>query len=198
MNKQLNNVLLVGVMFLALTACGQRETAPPTVSANTDNPAGQPGPSAVAGSVDNNPTAAPAGTSDPEQFRKYIGSTYPPLPAGLSEGFSMLIQDGEDYGLMLVIDGADKMLWLQRITQYDSNGNPSWEVKDVLDLSNVEPGLILSPDGCFLNGTPDSEILVVSKNGTIQSAWRANTASGAFEIIPPDGIECDSDKAMTL
>lgn len=198
MNKQLNNVLLVTVMIMLLTACGQLETVSAPEPNVMENPTSLSGPQVIQTTEDNIPTAAPAGSSDPGRFRKYIGSTYPPLPAGFSEGFSMLIQDAEDYGLFFFIGGTDKMLWLQKITHYDSNGNPSWEVKDVLDLSNVEPGLILSPDGCFLNGAPDSEIIVVSKDGTIQSAWRANTASGMFEVIPANGIECDSDKAMTL
>jgi hypothetical protein len=198
MKQKMNKVSLVVAWVLLLTACGQMETASAPGPDVMENPTGLSGPQVIQTTEDNIPTAAPAGSSDPGRFRKYIGSTYPPLPAGFSEGFSMLIQDTEDYGLFFFTGGADKMLWLQQITHYDSNGNPSWEVKDVLDLSNVEPGLILSPDGCFLNGAPDSEIIVVSKDGTIQSAWRANTASGMFEVIPANGIKCDSDKAMNL
>lgn len=174
----MNKVLVVGVILL-LTACGQFE-APPA-PANTPEL-----------------TVMESPSNNPEQWRKYIGSTHPPLPEGLSEGFGMLIQDVEGYALTLVIDGANKMLWLNKIARYDANGTAYWEVRDVLDLSNLEAGLMLIPDGCFLNGAPDSEILVAGKNGAIQLAWRANTTSDRFEVILTDGIECRSDKAINL
>lgn len=202
MSKQTYGVLLVGVMILVLAACGQFENT--SAPANTpelavpENPTNQPDTMVDPNSAENSPTALPAHGVDPEQFRRYIGSTYPPLPEGLSEGFSMLIQDEEDHALILVIDGADKMLWLNRMTHYDPDGTAYWEVKDVLDLSNLEADLILIPDGCFLHGVPDSEIIVAGKNGTTHLAWRANTTLDRFEVIPINGIECRSDKAMPL
>ncbi len=68
----------------------------------------------------------------------------------------------------------------------------------MLELSNLEAGLILIPDGCSLNGAPDSEIIVAGKNGTIQFAWRANTTSDRFEVIPSDGIQSETDKSIDL
>jgi hypothetical protein len=62
----------------------------------------------------------------------------------------------------------------------------------------MEAGLVLLPDGCFLNGTLDSEILVAGQDGTVRLAWRANTTLDRFEVIPTKGIECHSDKAMDL
>jgi hypothetical protein len=96
------------------------------------------------------------------------------------------------------MEGADQMLWLGEITHYDSDGAAYWEVKDVLGLSDLEAGLVLIPDGCFLNGAPDNEIVTVGKDGTILLAWRANTALDMFEVIPTNGIECRSDKGWNL
>jgi hypothetical protein len=90
------------------------------------------------------------------------------------------------------------MLWLSKLIRVDANGNPYWEVKDVLDLSDLVTGDILVPDGCFLNGVLDNEIVVAGRNGVMISAWRANTASNVFEVIPTNGIECRSDKGTIL
>jgi hypothetical protein len=191
MNKQMKNVLLAGIMILLFSACGKLETTPTLTEA----------PELIV-TVTENPTRVPTAASTegvaPEKFSKYIGLNYPPLPAGLSESLGMLIQDANDHSLSLVLDGANKMLWLSKLSHTDSNGNAYWEVKDVLELSNLEAGLVLAPDGCFLNGQPDHEIFVVVKNGTILLAWRANTTSNVFEVIPTNGIECHSDKGMSL
>jgi hypothetical protein len=191
LNKQIRNLLMAGVLLLLMTACGQFDTG-------TAAPAGNPEPMVVPNAVENNPTAVPAASTDPEQFRAYIGMIHPPLPEGLSEVFGMLIQDVEDHALTFVVDGSEKMLWLSKLDHYEPDGSAYWEVKDVLDLSNMEAGLVLLPDGCLLNGTLDSEILVAGKDGTVRLAWRANTTLDRFEVIPTKGIECHSDKAMDL
>jgi hypothetical protein len=136
--------------------------------------------------------------SDPEQFSEYIGLAYSSLPDGLSHGFSMLIQDSDVYGLSLVSDAENKMLWLSKLTRYDSSGVAYWEVKDVLELSDLEAGLTLVPDGCLLNGVPESEIFAAGRNGVIVLAWRANTSLDRFEVMAVDGIQCNSDKAMDI
>lgn len=189
MDKQASATLLAGVVILLLAACGQIENEP------------FPEPGVVPSSVGSAPTAVLTNGPGSERFDNYIGSTHPPLADGLSEDFGMLIQDAEDHSLKMVSDGENKMLWLAKLTGYDSNGNAYWEVKDVLDLSNLsnlEAGLILVPDGCTFQGVPDHEILVTSKDGIIRQAWRANTSLDRFEVIPASGIECHSDKAMNI
>ena len=190
MNKQMKNVLWVGIIILLFSACGQLETTPA--------PADMPEPIVTPSPVENIPTAVLANGSDPEKFSKYIGLSYPPLPAGLSEGFSMIIQDSDDYGLWLVSDEDGRMLWLSKLTHHDSSGTAYWEVKDILELSNLESGVILIPDGCLLNGEVDNEIVVVGKNEKLLLAWRANTTLNVFEVIPSNGIECHSDKGVIL
>ena len=192
MNKQMKNFLLVVMAAMLLAACGQVETAPAPEVVVTEEPTNSREP------VEDNPTAVPPDNDNPQDFSQYIGLVYPPSPEGLSKGFSMIIFGKDSYGLSLVIDGSNKMLWLEKVAQYDANGNAIWEVKDVLVLSDLEAGLTLIPDGCSLNGTPDSEIFVAGRSGVIVNAWRANTTLGKFEVIPADGIHCDSDKAMPL
>ena len=192
MNKQTRNLMVVLVIVLLLAACGGAKTAPTPEPAATEIPAGTSEPVEVI------PTAVPSDGADSEQFSKYIGLVYPPSPAGLTQVFSMLIQDKDGYSLMMVLDGVNKMLWLSKASQYDASGSPIWEVKDVLGLSDLESGLILIPDACYLNGTPDSEILAAGKNGVILLAWRADTTLDKFEVIPTDGIECHSDKGIRL
>lgn len=202
MNKQLKKLMLVTITILLLAACGPFETtSAPTEAPEltiTENPNGTLESGVISERTEDIPTAVPSDGSAAESFSQHIGLMYPPFPAGLSQGFSMIIQDSDVYSLSLVSDGANNMLWLSKIAQYDTNGNPFWEVKDVLGLSNLEAGLTLVPDGCLLNGIPESEIFAAGRNGVIVLAWRANTSLEKFEVIATDGIQCNSDKAMPL
>jgi hypothetical protein len=192
MNKQTRNFMMVLVIALLLAACGGGETPSAPEPADTEIPTSTSEPIEVI------PTAVPSDEADSEQFSKYIGLVYPPSPESLTQVFSMLMQDHEEYSLMMVLDGENKMLWLSKIDHYDESGNAFWEVKDVLGLSDLESGLTLIPDGCSLNGTPDREILAAGRNGVVILAWRADTTLGRFEVLPTDGIQCNSDKAMPL
>lgn len=180
MNKQLKNLVPI-LIILLLSACGPGGNASTSLPVATDSPG-----------------IAPATGLASEKFRHYVGLNYPPLPGGLTEGFSMLIQGAEDHSLFLLSEGETKMLWLSELTHQDSTGNAYWEVEDVLDLSGLESGLSLLPDGCLLNGVPDNEIIVVAEDGVIVSAWRANTTTHVFEVIHTSGIECHSDKGIIL
>ena len=186
MKTQFRN-LIFGIVIILVSACGplgSKSTLEPIVEV-VDAPASIPT------EVVTEEPALPAVSS-------YIGMFYPPLPFGFLDGFHLVIQDSDGYGLSLVSDGGRRMLWLSKFSQGDGSVNPTSEVKDVLDFSQFESGLTLLPDGCFLNGTPDHEIFVVGKNGAIVLAWRANTVSEKIEAIPIDGITCDSDKAVRL
>lgn len=190
MNQRIKNLLWAGVMILFFSACGQANTVPTLTPEVID-------------SVTNDSTSTPElmetpFMADAGKFDQYIGLNYPPLPAGLTQGISLLIQDKQGYGLSLVSVGADKMLWLGKIDHYDADGSAYWVVKDVLDLSNMGSGLDLLPDGCLLHNVPDSEIFVIGSNGAIRQAWRANTAKDQFEILPISGIRCESDKSVPL
>ena len=121
MNKQMKNVLLAGIMILLFSACGNTPAeTPESIVTVTENPVTVP-------------TAASTEETAPEKLSSYIGLSYPPLPVDLSMDFSMLIQDANDYSLSLVLDGANKMLWLSKMSHTDSNGSAYWEVKDILE-----------------------------------------------------------------
>ena len=193
MNKQLKNLMLV-MTILILTACGPVGTTPEPESV-IENPTSRPEPILTVEPTEAMPTAA----SDAPTPEQYIGLQYPPSPVNVSQDFSMLIQDADSFSLSLVNDGTSKMLWLSKITHYDANsGNPYWEVKDVLSLSDLQPGFTLIPDGCRLNDVADSKIFVIGRNEAIVKAWRADTSLGKFQSIAVDGIKCSSDKAMPL
>ncbi len=192
MNVQMKNLMLVLVIALLLTGCGGGETASAPEPAVTEDPTSVPEP------VENIPTTIPSDGLAPESSSQYIGLIYPPSPENLTQVFSMLIRDKEGYSLMMVQEGGNKMLWLNKIDHYDENGSAFWEVKDVLALSGLEAGLTLLPDGCLLNGVHDSEIFVAGRNGVIVLAWRADMTLDKFEVIPTDGIQCNSDKGVSL
>jgi hypothetical protein len=185
MNTQMKNILLAGIIVLLLAAC-----APAADAAST------PAPIMTENPVEGAPV--PVGGLAPEKYSQYVGLNYPPLPAGLTEEMGMLIEGVNNYSFSLLSDGENKMLWFSKLTHYDENGNAYWQVRDILAVSDLEAGLTLIPDGCLLNGVPDHEVLVAGKDGTIQSAWRANTTLDIFEVIPTEGIECHSDKPMEL
>lgn len=194
MKEQTKNFILAIMVALLLTACGRFETAPAPV---VEAPASTPEP-VLSDPVEVIPTVSQAEDADPEDFSKYIGLVFPPSPGGLTEVFSLLMQDKDGYSLIMVLEGAHKMLWLNKIDHYGEDGIAFWEVKDILVLSKLEAGLTLLPDGCSLNGTPDSEILAAGRNGVVVLAWRANTVLDKFESIPVSGIQCNSDKGMPL
>jgi len=190
MNDKMKTTLMFVLVMLVVSACGSLNSA--SVSVDTPEPVTTIEVPTIA------PTVVPVENTGPVMAERYVGLIYSSLPNSLLQGFSMIIQDSNEYGLSLVIDGANKMLWLEKVSSYDKNGQAIWEVKDVLDLSTFEAGLILIPDGCLVNGVHDSEVFVVSKNGVIVMAWRANTTTGQFEIAPIQGVSCDSDKSMII
>jgi hypothetical protein len=192
MNEKMKITLLVGLVVMLLAACGGAETPSAPEPADIEIPTNPSNP------VEDIPTTVPLNGANSEQFGRYIGLKYPPTPAGLTEVFSMLIEDKDDHSLMMVLEGGNKMLWLSKFTHYDTDGNAFWEVKDVLGLSNLGAGLTLLPDGCRLNGTPDNEIITVARNGVIVLAWRVNTSLDRFEAMAANGIQCNSDKAVRL
>jgi len=192
MNKLINNLLLVVIVTMLFSACAPMknvaapvESLPEYVIVDSD----------VSADV---PVATPVEDATSEEFSQFIGSNYPPLPAVLSEGFSMMIQDSSDYGLTMVLKDGGRMLWLIKMIGQDGNGAANWEVVDVLALPKMDAGVLLIPDGCFLNGTPDSEVFVAAKDDMVIMAWRANTALDKFEVISTSDIHCESDKTTSL
>lgn len=181
MNTHLKKVMF-GFLILLLSACAPVQPVSTPEPVVTDNPV--------------EITADDADATVPGNLSKYIGLNYSLFPEGLINDVSMLIQDAEDHGLFVVSDGENKMLWLSKMTHRDADGNAYWEVKDILELSDMESGTNLLLDGCSVNGTPDHEIFVLGRGESIVRAWRANTTLNVFEEIPVTGLECHSDKVV--
>ena len=190
MNKQIKSLILVLITAFLLSACGWLATVP----ASTDTPE----PVIVVTEIPTEaPTASPTEEVTSGRFDQYIGLVYPPLADDLSPRFSMVVQGSDDNGMSLFMDGGNRMLWLSKLYGYDESGNPTWQVADILDLSNIEAGAALIPDGCSLNGQVDNRIVAVGKRGgAILLAWRINTELDSFEPLAGDGLKCDSDKLV--
>ncbi|NOH04011.1 MAG: hypothetical protein HND47_19600 [Chloroflexi bacterium] len=216
----MNKYPLLVVAFAFVLSCGQIKEAdtpqilPAETIQSSDNPHILP-----AGTIQ--PTDIPpltpsvivpsATTASQDNRSKYLGLTYPPYPEEISELLGLLISGTDDYGLFLVTNGVQKMLWLSQITGYKADGSPSWNVKDVVNVSDTgSSNAILVPNDCWLNGQMDPAIVVTGSldeetlaagtltGGKILMAWRANTASGLFEPMDTAGIECPLESAVRL
>ncbi len=130
-----------------------------------------------------------------QNSRRYIGLRYRNLPRGLESLGGWIIGDaveGKEYAISYLKQGRKQMLWLEILLSRDSEGKPSFEVIDVLDLPRVKsPDQLSGGAGqCKLNQVTDPEIIAIAKYQDaefwteISRAWRANrqVASLQFKI----------------
>ncbi len=135
---------------------------------------------------------------------KYIGYKHKgivygeKLPNGVKDLGGGLLSD-ENFGVTRFIKDKDFMLWLEKITSRDSQGVPSWEVKDVLnfdDLKKNQSFLFSYSSGCLQNGRENLDMIVMTelsprnKAYKVLKAWRANLKKEKFEKISTKGIKC--------
>ena len=120
------------------------------------------------------------------------------LPNGAKDLGGGLLAD-ENYGVTRFEKGKKYMLWLEKITERDKKGVPSWEVRDVLAFDNLKKNQEFSfsySSGCTQNGKENLDLIVMTelsakkKNYKVIRAWRANTKAGKFEKISGKGIVC--------
>lgn len=104
----------------------------------------------------------------------------------------------KQYGVTEVSKGRVKMMWLDRLTHHDADGNAHWEIKDVLFLPPLRRDQLLFYVNCSLANKPDSELVVIADAvvrggyyGRIRHAWRANRLTEKFEQLPVAGIKCE-------
>jgi len=95
--------------------------------------------------------------------------------------------------------GKKFMLWLEKITERDARGVPSWEVRDVLSFDKLKKNqefLFSYSSSCLQNGKEKLDLIVqadfLPKTNTykIIHAWRANVKREKFEKISTKGIKC--------
>jgi len=136
-----------------------------------------------------------------QKSRRYIGLRYRDLPRGLESLGGWIIGDaveGKEYAISYLKQGRKQMLWLEILLSRDSEGKPSFEVIDVLDLPQIKsPDQLSGGAGqCKLNQVTDPEIIAIAKYQDaefwteISRAWRANRQSHQFERISPQNIVC--------
>ena len=120
------------------------------------------------------------------------------LPNGVKDLGGGLLSN-ENYGVSRFQKGKKFMLWLEKITDRDNKGVPSWEVKDVLMFDNLKKNqefLFSYSSTCRQNGKENldlivmTEILAMKKTYKVLRAWRANVKTSKFEKISDKGIVC--------
>jgi hypothetical protein len=121
------------------------------------------------------------------------------LPNGVKDLGGGLLSN-EDYGVSRFSKDKAYMLWLEKLTNRDAKGIPSWEVKDVLtfDMLKKNQEFLLSySSSCQQNGKTDLDLIVqaefLPKNKTykILRAWKANVKKEKFEKTNKKGIVCN-------
>lgn len=146
----------------------------------------------------------------PSKIFSYIGLEYPPLPEYIitSSSWGDVIYTSNSpsrWSVNIVGDHKNFMLWLSKRTFVDQNGKAHWRVSDVKILPAPKEDLEFITNACLLNGTLDSEIIVLAKideatlenryllNPNVILAWRANQLTGKIEQIETKGIECHAE-----
>ena len=106
----------------------------------------------------------------------------------------------ENYGVSRFSKNEKMMLWLEKITDRDAKGQPSWEVKDVLTFDKLKKNqsfMFSYSSGCLQNGKENLDLIVMAelmpkdKTYKILKAWKANIKKEKFEKISSKGIKCE-------
>ncbi|MDQ3749031.1 MAG: hypothetical protein M3367_08480 [Acidobacteriota bacterium] len=120
------------------------------------------------------------------------------LPNGAKDLGGGLLSN-ENYGVSRFSRGKKFMLWLEKITERDARGVPSWEVRDVLTFDKLKKNqefLFSYSSSCLQNGKEKLDLIVQAdflpktKTYKIIHAWRANVKREKFEKISTKGIKC--------
>jgi len=120
------------------------------------------------------------------------------LPNGAKDLGGGLLSN-ENYGVSRFTKGKKFMLWLEKITERDASGVPSWEVRDVLSFDKLKKNqefLFSYSSSCLQNDKEkldlivQAELLPKTKTYKIIRAWRANLKREKFEKISTKGIKC--------
>lgn len=120
------------------------------------------------------------------------------LPNGLEDRGGGLLSD-DRYGVTRYVKGKRTYLWLEKISERDSEGVPSWVVRDVLEfrsLGNRVRFLFSYSSACTLRGKKFIDLVVQverrrrANSYRVVRAWRADLAQERFEPVKTTGIVC--------
>lgn len=122
------------------------------------------------------------------------------LPNGAKDLGGGLLSN-ENYGVSRFSKSGKIMLWLERITDFDADGVPSWKVTDVLTFARQKKNqelLFSYSSNCMQNGRENLDLVVLAelspkaKTYKIINAWRANIRKEQFEKLSIKGIQCSA------
>lgn len=139
------------------------------------------------------------------QKSDYVGYRHKGVKYGetLSNGAKDLgggLLSNENYGVTRFSKGSKYMLWLEKITDRDRKGVPSWEVKNVLIFDRLKRNqdfMFSYSSSCLQNGRENIDMIVMTefspqnKVYKILKAWRANAGKEKFEKLSTKGIRCE-------
>ncbi len=93
-----------------------------------------------------------------------IGVNYPPLPEEVEKIGGWLIED--PYAIDKVSINGQKLLLLDRLIGRDSQGNPFFQVVNVLPLPPINPETeeLFGGSLCSVNGQNDPNVIVIIKS----------------------------------
>ena len=143
------------------------------------------------------------------QKKEYIGYKHKgvvvgeTLPNGVKDLGGGLLSN-ENYGVTRFSKGRKHYLWLEKITGRNTDGVPSWIVKDILEFEALKKNqefLFSYSSTCTTNGKNHLDTIVLaelepkSSKYRILKAWKANIAREKFEKLSTKGIQCKAEKA---
>jgi hypothetical protein len=125
------------------------------------------------------------------------------LPNGAKDLGGGLLSN-ENYGVSRFSKGKKHFLWLEEITGRNSEGVPSWIVRDVLEfdvLKKNQEFLFSYSSTCTTNGKESLDTVVLAehqpktKKYKVLKAWKANLSREKFEKLSIKGIQCRAEKS---
>ena len=134
--------------------------------------------------------------------KKYVGIRYDSLPRTFAFVSGALISNGPgtsttSFDMDLVRTPRGDMVWLDSIIAVSDRGRPSRIVRAELKVPPLAPDERLVMSSCDVDGRLDPRVVAIVVVGpaetqatSIRQAWRADAASGKFDVIPVTGVAC--------
>jgi hypothetical protein len=178
MRVNAHNVFAIAVACAAgAAACTRDQAAVNRGSIATDSAVGAPAPK--------------TGLSD------YLGLRYETPPAGVRIREASMLP-GANYSVSHVATPKGDMIWLDSLVT-SPNGPRARVIRAAIPIAKPAKDERLFIASCDVNGRLDPTIVAIAVNDTgsskftrIRQAWRIDTRSAAFELIPVAGITCEA------
>jgi hypothetical protein len=147
--------------------------------------------------------AALGGMASPLEAPVYVGTRYDPLPPGISyEGGAVLMgANGKPsaFALTHVLTPRGNYMWLDSILPGDGQSQLRKRiVRGEMRLRPAATNEVLLIGSCEVHGNLDASVVGFAERefnkkrlAKIHEAWRANPATGRFEVLPPKDVVCE-------